>query len=276
MSHILAAFILSVAAAPLRAGTASFDTVYVSTIAGNADSNGIVISSSVYINDNGLFTEGVGGAITSASSITASAFFGDGSHLSRVAILSSTQAFSGANTFASSFTIQSNGRQIILSTGPLVNNLSISTTGVISFSPSLHNSSSTVVPYYQTSVSSFGPCVTGSTLTITTQGGAVEVSYAGNLANYGGNANPKYITFLQDGQFVRNLDSQIGVAVYFMDGSIYDAESFSYLLDNPAPSSGVHSYCLSVRGYGGTPTVVGDDGASSSRCTSIFYLKELK
>ena len=53
---------------------------------------------------------GANGFVTSASSVTASAFFGDGSHLTGVAagggaVLTATQTFSGANTFGSTTTI---------------------------------------------------------------------------------------------------------------------------------------------------------------------------
>ena len=92
---------------PLKAGIADADTIYVSTIAGPAYSNGIALSSSVYFTPGSSLTlQGAEGTITTASSVTGSAFLGDGSHLAGIALLNSSNTLTWVNIFTSIFTVQ--------------------------------------------------------------------------------------------------------------------------------------------------------------------------
>ena len=254
-----------------RAGMATFDVLTISTASGQADNSGITISSDAYILPGSSLTlQGAGGYITTQSSITASSFFGDGGHLTNVASLSGNNAFSGANTFTSSFTVQSSGRPISVSTGAGSNNIFISSNGSVSFNPRLHNSSATIVPEAQTTNSSFGPCIV-STITLTTSGGRVELIFTGSF-KLGPDAASEQaaINFLQDGQFVRDLSNTKGFIVFTSGATLdsYTSMRLSYLLDAPAP--GQHSYCLTISALNGLPTTL------SAASSNIFYVKEIK
>ena len=252
--------------------TVRLDTLLVSTISASSNSGTITIASAASITSGGsLNLSGSGGYIIGASSIIASAFFGDASHLSGLAIENATQTWTGANTFLSTFSVRSNGRQIIFSTGSTTNNILLDQNGNISFYPSLHNSSSTVIPQGSTTDTTFGPCLAGSTLTITTSGGRVEVLFSGTIINITGGSfgNPAAASFLQDGQFARNLSPTIAIV---RGGAGIDVGPFRYLLD--APSPGVHSYCLTLAapaGGGGTTSI-----NETANFTNFFYVNEIK
>lgn len=259
-----------------HAGTMAADTIYTSTINAFAASDGINITTNAYFSaGNSLTLSGANGYITTQSSITASAFFGDGSHLANVANLTGDNNFTGANIFASSLTVRSGGRQIILSTGPEISNILIDTNGAISFSPQLHNSSATIVPGYSTTNTAFGPCIPSSTITFTTSGGRVELVFTGNIELTSQITQVgTWVNFLQDGQYVRDLSSNKGFMVWThlrsLSGNIQiQPIRISYLLD--APPSGSHSYCLTLLSLNGFPSALSGSGAGN-----IFYVKEIK
>lgn len=259
-----------------RASDVSGDTIFINTIRGLPASNGVTFSSySQIISGSSLTLQGAGGYITTSSSITAASFWGDGANLAGLSFLTATQAFSGANTFTSSFTVQNGGREIVLSTDPITSNIRISSQGVLSFYPELHNSSSTLIPPYTTTNTSFGPCVSGSTLTISTSGGMVEATIQTNVSISSDGICGSWwagINFLQDGQYVRNLTLNEGPGYVSPPGSCDSAGKsirINYLLD--PPSTGPHSYCLTVSAPGGVhATSIGYSAGS------IFYIKELK
>lgn len=215
---------------------------------------------------------GPNGNIVTASSISASAFFGDGSHLSGIATTIATQSFSGAQTFLSTFTAQSGGNQIQLSTSSSVINMRVQGDGATTFYPELHNSSSATVPRATTTAATFGPCIAGSTLTITTSGGKVELTFSGILRNATLNSTVA-LTFLADGQFPPGLSSTKSLVRSHdtIPHGAYDAGPFRYLLD--APAAGAHSYCLSISAPDGGTTALGE---VEFDFRSIFIVKELK
>jgi len=249
------------------ASTAESGNLYVSTIA--AQSDGIFFSSGIIlVSGSSLTLQGSKGYLVAESSITASSFFGDGGRLGQVASLSGDNIFSGANMFTSSFTIQSYGRPIVLSTSIAGARVEISSGGALSFFPELHNSSSTVVPE-ATSTGSFGPCIAGSTISIVTSGGRVEVTFTGALGTSSTSGSPGdiAINFLQDGSFVRDLSATKG---FVANGTSYSYASYmpfrlNYLVD--APSTGSHSYCLTIQGG----TILSGDNSRN-----LFYVKEIK
>jgi len=273
--HVIA--IVSLVPTELQASEISVDTLYVSTVVGQL--GGIRISSNVFFTSGSSLTlSGATGNITTASSVTTSGFFGDGSHLTGISpiVLTSTQTFNGAVTFTSSFTIQSHGRQIILSTSSTVNNIAISSTGALSFYPNLHNSSSTSIPNTTITTTQLGTCVTGSTLTIQTSGGRVEAEFSGliRLAQPAG-SSATLVGILQDGQFVRNLSATKPILYgRFGSGNAQNSAGYpiNYLFDAPPP--GEHSYCLTVAAPDGGDgiTIVND----SAVCRNIFFVKEIK
>lgn len=264
--NILAAITLAITSA---AGAASIttDEVRVSTIGATAAAGGIAFSSYVSVaTDRKLTLQGAAGFINTASSVSASAFFGNGSHLTGISnsILYATQTFSGANTFGSSFTVRSQGRAITLSTSSLSNNFSIDGSGILQFYPELHNSSHTLIPQVTTTSQDLGPCVSGSTIAITTSGGRVEVSFTGTLGNSFFKA-----TFLQDGQFVDNQGIDAGIT-FNVDGAFGTQGGFNYLL--PAPAAGQHQYCFTMSKETASDITLFNDSTHAN----IFYVKELK
>ncbi len=247
------------------------NSLRVSTISAPSGATGITFSSSVRLLPNNSITlNGAAGAIVLASSVTASSFWGDGGSLTNTnnAVLSATQTFSGANTFTSSFTVQSFGRTVALSTGGTTDNLTLSSNGTVLFSPELHNSSHTLIPNASTTNTSLGSCVDGSTLTITTTGGNVEVTFTGaRRRTTSGGLN---LSVLQDGQFPPGFDSTTGIARSFTLNAYGSQVCFSYLFS--AVGAGTHSYCLTFAALGGGTAELLNDSSTSN----IFYVKELK
>lgn len=257
-----------------HASTFSAGTIYISTASEQIASSGITLSSYVYIAPNSRLTlDGDTGVITSISSISAGAFFGDGSHLTGIGILDATQTFSGANSFTSSFAVYSGGNRITLSTSSSSNNITIDASGVATFFPTLHNSSYTSIPEASTTNTSFGPCVAGSTLTISTNGGRVEIVFSGSLSN--STANPGFpdisqIDFLIDGHFANGLASTQGFKIADAQDDVFSLPiSIDYLSD--ILSAGTHSFCVTLAaGSSSTATLI------NSASSNIFYLKEIK
>lgn len=267
-------FLLSLAGSA-SASHLETDFLSVSSIRGRSGASISISSDVVQGTGNSLTLSGSSGSIITASSVTAASFWGDGRHLSGLAtnILLSTQVFSGANTFGSSFTVRSGGRAIVLSTSSSVSNLKIDSSGTVSFFPELHNSSSTMIPQAATSSSQLGPCVSGSTLTIRTSGGRIEVLFAGVVSNVE-LSSAAAVAFLQDGSFVGQETASRGAFYGQLAGNTWASTSaFRYLLD--APSPGNHSYCLTIAApSGGTAQL--QDGSTSIRARNLFFVLEVK
>lgn len=193
-------------------------------------------------------------------------------------VLSATQTFTAAQTFASSFTIRSSGREVIFSTSPTATTVLLSSTGILYFEPSLHNSSSTTVPDFQTTNTALGPCMGGSTLTITTAGGNVQLNFSA-VYNVGfSSVTTPILSFLQDGQYVADMSTSKGlITANSVCNSIACAMSFTYLATNvPA---GPHSYCLTAAAtsyppFSNTLYIINQTGGTPGR--NIFFLKELR
>lgn len=259
---VLAAFIAPSIAA---ASSVATDEINVSTFSGM--SGPIAITTNIVINSNhSLLLMGAGGVVITESSVTASAFFGDAANLTGISgRLSSTQTFSGAALFTSSFSILSSQRDVILSTGSL-SNVHLLSNGLLAFSPELHNSSATVIPYATTTSTSFGTCVAGSTLTINTTGGSIEIVFNGNIYDGQGGAS-----FLQDGAFLQGFSSITSITSEYFTFS--EPGTFRYLTPEPTPGS--HSYCLTIAcatPCAGFPVQLLQD----STITNLFYVQELK
>jgi hypothetical protein len=272
------AFVACIFTCPsLRASTIAADTIYVSTISGQPTGNGISFSSHIILASGAsLSLQGSGGYINTASSVTASAFSGDGSHLTGVASPQSTQTFTGSNTFASSFSVRSGGNQVLLSTSPSSNNLSLNADGTVSFFPELHNSSSTRLSEFTTSASSFGPCVTGSTLAITTAGGRVEVVFTGDIQLSSSVANIAGMSFLVDGEFAPGLTDRKGFSYQQKDSGQDSTTGFDYLLDVLTP--GTHQFCLTLAtlNFPYSLKLLNRSDSFQNYAGNIFYVKEIR
>lgn len=252
-----------------HASTFSAKQVYVSTISAHPGSAGIVIASSTVLATNANLQ--LGSHLISQSSVTAQALFGDGARLTGISSLTSTQTISGASYFTSSFTVRSNGRQIVFSTSPLMDNIHINPNGTLAFYPELHNSSSAIIPAAQTTNQYCGPCVSGSTLTIVTGANRVELDFTGVIGGFGDGIAA--ITFLQDGSFIGNL-SQDGIIAktLWTDVRSQTTKSAHYII-GPV-SSGAHSFCVSLctNNTSGIAAQLLNDAYSAN----IFFVREIK
>jgi hypothetical protein len=256
---------------PIFASQINVDIIRVDTISAVSDA-GISFSSPVVFAANiNLQMLGQNGFIVGQSSVTASSFFGDGSNLtglnsSSTINTTSTQIFSGANTFYSTFTIASSGRAIIFSTSSANNIITISSSG-LNFSPVLHTSSFTNIIDQSTSNTGFD-CVMGSTITIATTGGDVQITFCGNGSGCSDRVSGSGVGFLQDGNFVNDMSTSVGVAWYDDPSGLASVDGigpFTYLI-TPV-SAGIHSYCL---------TSSMSSACSSNSLYGFFYVKEIK
>lgn len=159
-------------------------------------------------------------------------------------VKSATQTFTGQNTFTGSVTVSS---FTVLNGG---------ITGV-------HNSSSTVIGSYSVTQNTFSSCVTGSTLTITTNGGRVMVGFSGN-ASQSANAQAMYATYKVDGV---TTTSPIVKTAFTTAG--YEL-NMSFLGITAPLSAGPHSFCLAIRNSGAA------SGTISGDSNNQFWITELR
>lgn len=243
------------------------DSISISTISGIADSNGITFSSSIYFSPGSSITlQSASGYINTSSSVTGSAFFGNANALTGVIRQEADNIFDGGITFTSSVTIQSGGRTISLSTGASAVNVHISSFGSIAFYPELHNSSHTTMPQFTTTSSTFGPCITGSTLTITTAGGRVEITFTGITS--AGTGVPR-VSFLQDGQLIPSFTTSTAVGGNITHWGM--TTPYNYIV---SPSAGQHSYCATLITASGVGTAALN--ADDDCCRNLFFVKEIR
>lgn len=256
------------------AGDANVDSILVSTA--TTGTSIVAITTSVVVPGSNVTLQGPTGYTIGQSSVIASSFWGNGSNLTGIindVILSATQTFTGAQTFASSVTIRTSGREIVFSTSNSNSNIRVSTAGVAYFDPTLHNSSSTQLPEYQTSNTTFGPCVPGSTLTIVTAGGKVEANFSAVFEMTLSTAITPILNLLVDSQFVAGMSSTKGLVT----GGLNDGPqtiSFSFLLENL--QAGTHSFCLTAAAPPWSfPSLQIYNGIART-ATNIFFVKEIR
>src|SRR5687767_8627955 len=108
--------LLLAALRPAAASTISVDSFGVSVLQSIDPDQPIYVSSDV-ISLSSITLQGSLGVVSTQSSATASAFFGDGRALGGVLDVKSTSTFSGGAVFQSTLSVISGGRAIILSTG---------------------------------------------------------------------------------------------------------------------------------------------------------------
>jgi hypothetical protein len=170
-------------------------------------------------------------------------------------------------------TVRSYAREISISTGPGTKNVALSTSGDLTFYPKLHNSSATAIPEGSTTNTNFGPCLSGSTLTITTSGGNVEAIFTAELENDDTSAGAG-VAILEDGhlplELGPNYQKSIGGFRYSTAYGIPIKSTSKFRWLFTPPSAGVHSYCITINvGNGGTTTLRG-------RTANQFSISELK
>lgn len=255
-----ATFVLLLIPTLSAATTTTTDVISTSTVAPHGDES-LVFSSNVYIEGN-MTLAGPGGFIATESSFTAAYYFGNPTSISGIALLASTQAFLGGQIFLSSVSVITGGREIHLSTTASHSNLSISTSGEISFFPPLHTSSFTAVPGYATTNTRADACVTGSTITIVTGGGRVQATMTGPMS--GG-----VLGFMLDGRYVGNMSPTAGLSAIYPSTAHHRAGAFSYLTESLSP--GYHSFCLTLAAFGSTVARI-----YNSTGRNIFYITEIR
>lgn len=260
-----------------RAGASdlSADELSVSSISA-AGSRGIRIIAPISQLSGGLFLSGSSGTISVESSATASGLWGDGASLSNVARQASTQSFSGSNQFTSSFTVQSGGRTISLSTSSTTQNLLISQDGTVLFTPEFHNSTSTILSQFSTNVTYLGPCVPGSTLTIRTNGGRIQVVFTGAIQSSSAAPTTVAAAYLLDGALESAFTSSKG---FVSDNKSVDQIGTFHFdhLSGPV-AAGTHQICLTLASFNFPFTFTLRNTTSSffNYASNIFYAKELK
>ena len=261
------------------ASTIAADSVAVDVLVSTAPAT-LIQSQGPVVVASSVTLQGTLGYLTNESSFTASEFFGDGRGLSGVISLASTQTFTGLNAFFSSVTVQSGGRDILLSTSASTANLRIGGSGAVVFDPLLHNSAVVSLATATTSNTSFGSCVAGSTLTIATAGGRVEIAFTGSLLATGGSlTNAAGLNVLQDGQFLPGLSASRGITYIGFGSGLGTVRTnpFSYLID--APPTGAHSYCLSLAALGASTSATLTDSAGLGDFAgqrNLYFVQELR
>lgn len=247
------------------------DRIIASTVSAPSGGANIEFLSPLFTIGNVSLSES-SGTVVSGSSVVAGSFDGYGAPLENIAILSGPdQSLSGANIFLSSLSVASGGRIISLSTGSTAAGISISQTGATTFSPTLHNASSTIIPNFSTTNPYCDIGVPGSTLTITTNGGRVELVFSGLVFN---NPAAAGMSFLVDGAFVSNLSSASVVNRYDWHPLLV-SETLRYVTDPLAKGS--HSFCLTLcTNMTTNPDSFAAVLDNTSDHATIFYVKELK
>lgn len=113
----------------------------------------------------------------------------------------------------------------------------------------------------------FSACIANSSLTITTSGGDVLLSFNGAIA--GGGNSQWVLGFMEDGQFLSPWSSTLGVTEgQIGPGAQYMAGDFGVMIR--APTAGSHTYCLVTR------VVSGSCSVPSSYSQASWSAKEIK
>lgn len=261
--------VFALASTPSRAAVVQADEYVVSTF--TASSQHIAISTSLAFVNTTVNMATPLSVLTSQSSFTASAFFGYGGELLSVNnhLIDSTNSFSGANTFGSSTTVASGGREISFSTGATAA-IKISSSGIVTFYPELHNSSRTIIPTPVSVSTTIGPCVPGSTITVQSSGAPLELVFLGNMGPLISN-DVISINFLVDGSFLPGFSSGKTICSYSPINS-FSPWGHSVFCQSVASglTASAHSLCVTVSGN--SPSTHQIRGSAAS----YFYVLELK
>lgn len=132
----------------------------------------------------------------------------------------------------------------------------------------MHNSSSTVLSGYSTTSTGFGPCITGSTLTITTSGGRVRLTFTGATSSFPSGV-PR-LSFLQDGQFAPSFTT--GTAIGGNASHYLETTPYNYLV---AVDPGQHSFCATLATPGAGTAILSGPG-SGTPVANQFSIMEIK
>ena len=315
-------------------GTLSADAQFgVEEFLGNISTSGVQtnvannFAAPITMTASSITLNGASGNILSGASVTASAFFGDPSHLIGIAmatasvqksgdsmtgqltnassitvtgsggikapnafITSSLTSSSGTftNTGATSYAISlssginfTNGAQINIPSGGYIkwSDGSVSTTGAGSGGGSSSSVSSfTYLPGGVFTNGQLGPCLSGSTITLTLTTNPVDVVFSGSVGY--NSTHESSLSFLVDGAFVSPLSTGTPVIIPAPISTQCQNASFRYRLSGLSATS--HTFCLTGANNTGaaTLTVTG----TSQKCpyengwatASQFGVQEIK
>lgn len=198
----------------------------------------------------------VRGNIVGTSSVTANAFFGNGSALTGITssgvTATSSPTWSGNHTFLHTVTVSSNivASSSITGTaffgdGSALTNLPSSPVAQSSFTYGLNGAT--------TETTNFTTCYASGTLT--TGGTApIAVFYSGDITSSGAAGTYCVINFLQDGAYISPASKTIGMGKA-ASASAGGAGNGTTVRIFPAPSAGSHSWCVSlISPFGATCT----------------------
>ena len=182
----------------------------------------------LHVSSGVIYNDGAGAGMYTTGNSTAAYFFGDGSGLTNIGgfvNLSATQTFTGQNTFANSVTFPTRDK--------------------ITFGDEIHNSSSTLLVAYSVNQQTTAECVTGSTLTITTNGNSrIEVGFSGNVSV--SIAADAMAGFKLDSAYPLGQTSTKGI-VHVTTRNVGDGYNLAFTVITDILSAGSHSVCLNVR-----------------------------
>ena len=169
-----------------------------------------------------------------------------------LAYLASSQTWTGANTYNSSSVV--NGLWTLNGAG----------TGI-------HKSSAATNLAQATGTNTtFGTCIAGSTVTITTTGGSPILASV-MATTYNGTATSIVsCTIQQDGAFLTGMTTTKG-GPWCTSSAASESNNCSFQMLFPAPSAGSHSYCIACRSNAGTWTFANDANLGNQ-----FWVMEIK
>lgn len=148
-------------------------------------------------------------------------------------VLAATQTFTGANTFTGSVTASS-----------------MTLTGYVA---GIHRSSSVLLGEYSTAGTVNGPCVTGSTITVTTVAPSrLRISYAG--AYRASIASHPRLGVILNGQFILGQSPTRWIFLGVVANSAYYTNASFSVLSSVVPA-GAYSACLNLSTDAGTATL---------------------
>lgn len=195
-----------------------------------------------YASDVSLTMSGSAGTITNKSSVTASAFFGDGSHLTGISggHVLSTGTTALASQFPQRSTMVFDSSFFTLSDNSAGNETFVSLGGTTTFSvsPETHTVISLPITFSNTS---FGACVAGSTITLTTGGGGLHIFFSAPISNDSGAVDA--FNILLDGNYLESRFTQSATNGVCSGDATNGHCSFSW--ETPAAlSASAHTVCL--------------------------------
>ncbi len=203
---------------------------------------------------------GANGFITGKSSITASAFFGDGSALTGISAGGETNTYASSKTFTTNVLMKASATASgFFGDGSALTGLPVAQTTIT------YNLGGAT-----TETTNFKVCYGTGTLTF---GGTapVAVFYSGDITNSGAAGTYCIINFLLDGAFISPASSLVGMGKS-NNAAAGGSGNAATLRLFPNPGAGSHSYCISLISPFGTTCTFSTGGTYGNQ----FGVVELK